>query len=90
VQEQPFHDVRVHFTRLDASGRIVLPREMREHLHMEAGDPIVVIEDENSCRIATAKQSLAEAQAYFADLVPPDVSLVDSLLAERRVEAARE
>ncbi len=88
--DQPYQDVHVHFTRVDASGRIVLPREMREHLHMEAGDPIVLIEDQKSCRIATAKQSLAEAQAYFTELVPPEVSLVDSLLAERRAEVERE
>lgn len=82
--------VRIHHTRLDASGRVVLPREMRDSLQLSPGDPVLMIEDGRECRITTAGQSLAEAQAYFSALVPPDVSLVDSLLAERRAEAERE
>lgn len=89
LETQP-QDVRIHYTRLDASGRIVLPRDLRERLELAAGDELVVIEDHDSCRIATARQALAEAQAYFKELVPADVSLVESLLAERRAEAARE
>lgn len=88
--DQPSQDVRVHHTRLDSSGRIVLPRELRDHLHWSPGDSVVVVGNEGFCLIATAKQSLADAQAYFTELVPPDVSLVDSLLAERRAEVARE
>jgi AbrB family looped-hinge helix DNA binding protein len=81
---------KVYRARLDSSGRIVLPASVRERLGVSDGDSVLVVEEDHGYRIETAGQALQEAQAYFASLVPPSVSLVDELLQERRQEAARE
>lgn len=80
----------IYPTKLDASGRIVLPAVVRERLGLTDGDSVLVVEDDHGYKIETAQQALHDAQAYFASLVPPGVSLVDELLQERRQEAARE
>lgn len=81
---------RVFRSRLDSSGRIVLPREVRERMSLKFGDGILLIDDANGVRLETPEQSLREAQAYFSKLVEPGVSVVDELLRERREEATRE
>lgn len=83
-------NARVFRSRLDSSGRIVLPREVRDRMNLKTGDGILLIESGNACRLETPEQSLREAQAYFTSLVEPGVSVVDELLRERREEAARE
>lgn len=81
---------RVFRSRLDSSGRIVLPREVRERMSLKFGDGVLLIDDSNGVRLETPEQSLREAQSYFKSLVEPGVSVVDELLRERREEAARE
>lgn len=81
---------RVFHSRIDSSGRIVLPREFRVRRHLSTGDEILLIEEAGQCRLETPEQSLLAAQEYFTKLVPPGVSVVDELIAERRAEAARE
>lgn len=77
-------------TRLDRSGRIVLPHSVREHLQLSSGDELLVIPSGDSYRLETPDQALRAAQDYFCALVPPNVSLVDELLAERQSEVAQE
>ena len=81
---------RVFRSKLDSSGRIVLPREVRERMSLKAGDGVLLIDDDTGLRLETPEQSLREAQTYFSKLVEPGVSVVDELLRERREEAARE
>ncbi len=81
---------RVFRSKLDSSGRIVLPREVRERMSLKFGDGVLLIDDAEGVRLETPEQSLREAQAYFSKLVEPGVSVVDELLRERREEAARE
>lgn len=77
-------------TRLDRSGRIVLPQAVRKELHLSTGDEVLVVSSGDSYRLETPDQALRAAQDYFCLLVPPGVSLVDELLAERRAEVAQE
>ncbi|QDT53022.1 SpoVT / AbrB like domain protein [Caulifigura coniformis] len=80
----------VYRTKLDRSGRIVLPQRVRDKLHLSSGDEVLVVPSGDSYRIETPEQSLKAAQDYFKSLVPAGVSLVDELLADRHAEAARE
>jgi len=81
---------RTYHTKLDASGRIVIPAEVRQRNKLGEGDTIVVVDDENGLHVKTLEQAIAEAQAYFCSHIPASVNLVDELIAERREEAKRE
>lgn len=81
---------RTYHTRLDASGRIVIPAEVRQRNKLAEGDTVVVVDDENGLHVKTLDQAIAEAQAYFCSRIPANVSLVDELIAERRDEAKRD
>lgn len=72
-------------------GRVVLPSEVRSALGLTPGTPLVLsTEPDGSLRLRPYGVIADEARGMFADLVPPGVSVVDELIAERRREAARE
>ena len=81
---------QVYHLKVDASGRIVLPAEARERNHIAEGDTVVVVADAHGLHIKTRATALAEAQAYFAGLAPPDVSLANEILKDRRSESERD
>lgn len=83
-------ETSVYRARVDRSGRITLPQPVRDGLHIDSGDEVLVVRDGDGFRIETPEQALRAAQDYFCSLVPPGVSVVDELLAERRAEVARE
>jgi AbrB family looped-hinge helix DNA binding protein len=76
--------------RMNESGRVVLPKEIRGFLGAEPGDVLFFTEDGNGVRIETQKQRLREIQARIMSLVGPGRSLVDELIRERREEFRRE
>lgn len=81
---------RTYHTKLDGSGRIVLPAELRQRHHLAEGDTLVVIDDEGGLRVKPFDQLVQEAQDYFRRVIPAGVSLSEQLAAERRAEALRE
>lgn len=81
---------RIYRSRIDKSGRIVLPAEVRESLGVGEGDSVLMIQEGGSVEILTMREAIRQAQEYFCGLVPADVSLADELIRERREEAARE
>lgn len=78
---------RSYRTKVDGSGRIVLPVEVRQRQQLMAGDTVIVIEDDNGVHVKPFNQVVREAQAYFRQVIPQGVSLADDLAAERRAEA---
>lgn len=64
-------------------GRLVVPAELRERLHLDAGTPLVLVETPQGVVLATREQvkTLVRQSLQGADLV-------DELLAERRRQAA--
>lgn len=77
-------------TRIDKSGRVVIPSELRDRLQWSPGDELIVEERGGVITLTTYDKILTEAQSYFCSLVSPSVSLVDELLAERSAEFERE
>ena len=66
-------------------GRIVIPAELRDRHHLEAGVPLVLIETERGLILISRDQ--------LRDLVQADLAgegMLDELLAERRRQAAAE
>ena len=81
---------QVYHVTLGASGRVVIPAELRRVLNLKEGDEVVLELDGQSVRLAHQDTVLRDVQAYFREGIPEGVSLVDELIAERREEARRE
>ncbi len=81
---------QVFSARLDASGRVVLPVELRSQLGVSQGDELLIVRDESGVHVETPQQASAAMRAYFKALVPGGGSLADELIAERRAEAEGE
>ena len=80
----------IYRSKVDASGRIVLPAEVRSRQKICAGDEVMLVERAEGLEVKTLQQAIREAQSAFARLAPPDVVLSETLIQERREEAARE
>ena len=80
----------IHRLRVDTSGRVVLPADLRLRREIAPGDELLLTEEEQGCRLLTLSQAVREAQELFARCVPAGVSLADELIRDRRAEAERE
>jgi AbrB family looped-hinge helix DNA binding protein len=76
--------------KINESGRVVLPKQLRDALGTAPGDELIFYSDGDIFRLETQKQRMKRAQDYVCSLVGPGVSLVDELIAERRDEFRRE
>lgn len=76
--------------KLADDGRVVIPASLRHRLGLKPGDPLVIDAEGDVVRVRSAASVLAEVQAYFQRFAPPDVNMVDELIADRRAEAAKE
>ena len=83
-------DHQLFHVRVSDGRRLVLPAEVCEQLGVEVGDTVIVSVAEGKVQLQPLGTRLAEFRALGATKVPPGVSLVDDLLAERRAEAERE
>ena len=77
-------------TQVGEGGRVVIPAAFRSVLGIDVGDYVFLrLEDSEVC-LFTPREAIRRAQELVSQFVPDDVSLADELIAERRVEAARE
>ena len=81
---------QVYRLKVDNSGRIVLPADLRQQNHIAEGDTIVVVKDNHGLHIKTLDQVITEVPAEFAKHVPRGVLLGDEVNAERRSEIERD
>jgi len=77
-------------TRLDAFGRLVIPAAFRAAMQVDEGDELVARVVDGELRLATPEMAVKRAQKLVRELIPGDESLADSLIADRRREAAME
>lgn len=80
----------VEWTQVDPNGRVVIPAAFRQRLGIGPGDWVQMRIVEDELRLIGRDQAFKRAQALVAKYVPEGESLVDALIAERRLEAARE
>lgn len=78
--------------RVDAAGRVVIPKEMREALGIAEGGELRLTVEDGELRGSTRLAAFLRLQRKLAALAPPEgeTSAVDELVADRRAEAARE
>ncbi len=80
-------------SRLEVSrdGRLRLPPSLMATLGVTHGGNIVAsVDEDGSVSLLSAQQSLQRARALLNLDLPPDVSLVDELIADRRAEVDHE
>jgi len=75
---------------VNESGRVVLPKELREAMGIQPGDVLFFSSDGKSVRVETQKQRIRQAQEMIRQYIDPSRSLVDELIAERREEFRKE
>jgi len=71
-------------------GRLLIPAELRRRLGLGPGTPVVLDVADGALQVRPLAQAIAHAQALVRRHVPPEVSLADELIRERRQAAARE
>jgi AbrB family looped-hinge helix DNA binding protein len=76
--------------RLSENGRVVIPAQVRRALGVDAGDEIILQQEDNTFRLTTQQQRIAEARRNIRRYIKPGTRLVDELLAERREAAKHE
>ena len=74
---------------VDASGRVVVPKDVRLALGIEKGGELFLSVEDGALVAITQAEALRRLQAVVRAALPPDVSLVEELIADRRAEAAR-
>ena len=77
-------------TKLNERGRLVIPAAYRKLLGIKPGDSVVMRIEDNELRISGVMQALERARRLISDHVPAGESLSESLIKDRRSEAARE
>ena len=79
-----------HVVRLGDRGRIVLPADVRRALGIEEGQELILIVQPGQAEVrVTTRAEIARRGAGMLPL-PPQRSLVDELIAERRAEPGQE
>lgn len=78
-------------TKIDSSGRIMIPADARIGRGWGTGTELVLEEDvDGTIRVVTLEQFLERIQDYFSEKFGLERSLVAELRAERKQEALRE
>jgi AbrB family looped-hinge helix DNA binding protein len=75
--------------RMDSDGRVVIPAKLRHELELEPGDELLASSDGERIVLETRGALLRHVQAEFR-AAGGHRSLVDELIAGRRLAAARE
>ena len=85
----PLKGVTTTILKLGQNGRIIIPADVRRNLDFKAGDELLITIDDK--RLILETEAALLARLYRAAGSPPEGELVsDTLLRERRDEAARE
>jgi hypothetical protein len=79
-----------YWLRLRSDGSVLLPKEAAEALGAVAGDRVFARLDAGGLTMVSGETAMQQARDLVRKHIPPEVGLVDALLAARRAEAAKE
>jgi antitoxin component of MazEF toxin-antitoxin module len=80
-------------SKLGEGGRVIIPANFRQMLHLTKGDDIILHCDNDIISITTPNQALRKLQEKLknhANTTGESFSLVDELIANRRAEVKSE
>ena len=83
-------DERTWHTKVDASGRVLLPHELRKSLGVHPGTNLIWKFTDDGVRLETFEDVLEEIQTYSKSLAPETEIWSEELLQLRREEAKDE
>ena len=83
-------ETKTWHTKVGASGRILLPRELREELEVQQGDSLVWVKSDQGLILKPLQDVVKDIQDYFQQFGSPDELWSEELITQRREEAARE
>ena len=72
------------------NGRMVLPADIRQQLHIEGGGLLIIRKDADRLVLESMDDAVRRAQALVRQYAPLTDGVANELLAERRAEAERE
>lgn len=77
--------------KIDENGRVTVPAAFRRELGVEPGDELIARVEDGELRLTSHKAALERARRIIGRyLKEGEEDLADSLIADRRAEAARE
>ena len=80
-----------HSAKIVSGGRLQLPADLRREMGIADGDTVVMEFREGELVVTPYREILARVRERMRPFKPTDGTLVsDSLIADRRAEAARE
>lgn len=78
-------------TRLEKSGRILIPAAARRHLGLSEGSPVLIrVEESGALQVTSRSQALASVRAEIRKYIPPAHDLALELIRDRQAEVERE
>jgi len=75
--------------QLGAQGRLVIPIALRKALDLKPGDRLVA-RQEGGALVLERREAIEQRLWQMFSRIPGDVSMVNELIAERRIAAKRE
>jgi len=83
--------VGAYTTRLEKSGRILIPAALRRQLNLAEGSPVLLkVDEEGALHISSRAQALAKVRAEIRNYIPAGQGLVGELIRDRRAAVERE
>jgi AbrB family looped-hinge helix DNA binding protein len=83
--------METYTTRLEKSGRILIPAAVRHHLGLSEGSQVLVkVEDSGTLQVTSRSQALAKVRQEIRKYIPAGRDLVEELIRGRRAEVERE
>ncbi|GJE36901.1 AbrB/MazE/SpoVT family DNA-binding domain-containing protein [Methylobacterium persicinum] len=76
--------------KITDGGELAIPASFRQELGVEVGDTVLVEVANGELRVRSRSSAVANAQRLMRQLVSDDISLVNELIADRRVDAGRD
>ncbi|MEZ5538993.1 MAG: AbrB/MazE/SpoVT family DNA-binding domain-containing protein [Pseudomonadales bacterium] len=84
----------MYAVKVSQGGRVVIPADLREKLHINLGDELICEERDSELVLASKLVCLRYAQSHFQAALPEgggeEVSLANELMLDRKKEAAQE
>lgn len=91
LMEHPYQSaISQALSKMHSGGRLVVPSHIREALHINVGDHVLMRVEDGELRVIPKMEAIRRAQQLIAQHIPASVSLVDELIADRRAEVAKE